>query len=59
MYLPVDEGTDFLQLGFLLEGQKILGVRHVEYVHFGQTHDARLLPILKAERSVPQPQLLL
>lgn len=56
--LPVNEGSNLLQFGFLLVTEKGLGVSHVEDKHLGQPDDSWLFPIVVAQRTIPQPQLL-
>lgn len=51
---PVDKGTDFLQLG-LLAAEEAIRVGHVVDVELGQPDDAGPLPIVVAQRIIPQP----
>lgn len=55
--LAVHEWTNFSE-SRLLAGQEPVRIRHVEDVDFGETHHARLLPILETDGVVPQPQVL-
>jgi len=56
--LPIDERADFLKLRLLVELQEGFRVGDVEYVHFGQSEHAWLLPVVEGQRAVPQSQLL-
>ena len=56
--LAVHERPDFYEPG-LVASQESVRIRHVEDVDFGQSHHARLLPVVVANCVVPQPQVLL
>ena len=52
IWLPVHERANLCKLGFLSMVEETVRIGNVEYVHFGESNDARSLPVLIAQGTI-------